>query len=191
MSTISTSGISPSSIIRAEHVLRIIDALSNTSENDILISGSLTVTGSTLVSGSLNVTGGITGSLLGTSSYSMNALTASYVLGASNDTGSLLLTASVNANIITFTKGDASTFDITVNTGSASSIDTGSFATTGSNQFLGNQTITGSVSITNILTLQPNDPLLTSQPTGSISTSGSGVDCKPYFYNGTTWTSLI
>jgi hypothetical protein len=51
--------------------------------------------------------------------------------------------------------------------------------------------VTGSISITNVLTLTPNNPLPSGQPTGSISVSGSGVDCKPYFYNGTTWTSLI
>jgi hypothetical protein len=315
MSTISTSGISPNQVIRAEHVLRVINALSNTANNDILITGSLTVTGSTALSGSLNVTGGITGSVFGTSSnatsasyavnarnatsasyaltasyavsasfeinyetsssyadnatsasyatvaqtllgsvvsasyalsssnaasatsasyttvaqtllgsvvsasyalsssYSLNstnaanatlanfatnagyaatagdadtldglqatsfvrnsqtssmtvnsasfainassslyALTASYALnspggGGTTNTGSLLLTASATNNVITFTKGDASTFNITVNTGSASSINTGSFATTGSNTFRGNQTITGSVSI--------------------------------------------
>jgi hypothetical protein len=52
-----------------------------------------------------------------TSSYS---LTASFALnaGASVSTASLLTTASVNSNIITFTKGDASTFNITVDTGS-------------------------------------------------------------------------
>lgn len=110
MSTISTSGIASNSIIRAEHILRIINALSNTANNDILISGSLTVTGSTSFSGSFNVTGGITGSSLG---------------------------------------------------------------------------------ITNVLTLTPNNPLPSSQPTGSIAVSGSGVNCKPYFYNGTNWTSMI
>ena len=319
MDPISTNGISPSQVIRAEHVLRIINALSNVSENAILISGSLIVTGSTSLSGSLNVGGGITGSFFGTSSnatsasyatnaststsssyaltasyavsasyeinyetsssyaenatsasyslsssyaldstnatnstsasyaldstnstnatsasyaldstnaavatsasystvaqtllgsvvsasyadnalsssyalnstnaasatsasYSLNstnaasatsasyaldstnataatsasyALTASYALnspggGGTTDTGSLLLTASVDSNVITFTKGDASTFNITVDTGSASSIDTGSFATTGSNQFSGSQGITGSIDL--------------------------------------------
>ena len=265
MSTISTSGIAPSSVIRAEHVLRVINALSNNANNDILITGSLTVTGSTALSGSLNVTGGITGSIFGTasnatsasyavnsrnastasyaltasyavsasyeinyetsssyannatsasyaltssyalnstsasyglsSSYALNstnavsatsasyalnstnaaaatsasystvaqtllgsvvsssyALTASYALnspggGGTTNTGSLLLTASATNNVITFTKGDASTFNITVNTGSASSINTGSFATTGSNQFSGSQGITGSVGL--------------------------------------------
>lgn len=41
--------------------------------------------------------------------------------GGSLDTGSLLTTASAVSNVITFTKGDSSTFDITVDTGSASS----------------------------------------------------------------------
>lgn len=41
MSTISTSGIAPNSIIRSEHLLRIINALSNKENIDILISGSL------------------------------------------------------------------------------------------------------------------------------------------------------
>jgi hypothetical protein len=47
--------------------------------------------------------------------------------GGSTPTGSLLTTASVNLNTITFTKGDGSTFPITVNTGSEPSrIVTGS-----------------------------------------------------------------
>jgi len=64
-------------------------------------------------------------------------------------------------------------------------------ATTGSNTFIGNQIVTGSVSITSVITLVPNNPLPSGQPTGSIAVSGSGVDCKPYFYNGTDWTSMI
>jgi len=69
------------------------------------------------ITGSLDVTQGITGSLFGTASY---ALTASFALngGGSTDTGSLLTTASISLNTITFTKGDGSTFPITVNTGS-------------------------------------------------------------------------
>ena len=245
MSTISTSGIAPSSIIRAEHVLRVINALSNVSENDILITGSLTVTGSTALSGSLNVTGGITGSVFGTSSnatsasYAVNArnatsasyaLTASYAVSASfeinyetsssyadnatsasystvaqtllgsvvsasyalSSSYSLSSTNAANATLANFatnagyaaTAGDADTLDglqatsfvrnsqtssMTVNSasfainassslyaltasfamngGGGTTIDTGSFATTGSNTFSGSQTITGSVSL--------------------------------------------
>ena len=118
----------------------------------------------------------------------LEAATSSYVTSAI--TASSLITASVNLNTITFTKGDASTFNITVDTGSGGgggnvsvqdegtilgnatsfnftgagvtatlsagtasvtipggggSIDTGSFATTGSNRFTGNQTIEGAI----------------------------------------------
>jgi hypothetical protein len=70
--------------------------------------------------------------------------------GGSIDTGSLLTTASVSSNTITFTKGDGSTFPILVDTGSATSIDTGSFATTGSNTFSGSQNIIGDVTSSGI-----------------------------------------
>jgi hypothetical protein len=63
----------------------------------------------------------ITGSLFGTSSF---AITASYALNAgagSIDTGSLLITASAVNDTITFTKGDGSTFPVTIdNVNSAS-----------------------------------------------------------------------
>jgi hypothetical protein len=68
--------------------------------------------------------------------------TGSYVTSAI--TASSLVTASVNLNTITFTKGDATTFNITVDTGSAATINTGSFATTGSNIFVADQIITAS-----------------------------------------------
>lgn len=63
--------------------------------------------------------------------------------------GSLLSTASVSLNDITFTKGDGSQFTVTIDTGSAVFVDTGSFAVTASNQFTGSQYVTGSVESTN------------------------------------------
>lgn len=63
------------------------------------------------------------------------ALTASYAENANTstvNTGSLLTTASVSLNTITFTKGNGSTFPITVNTGSAAAIDISSLVTTSS-----------------------------------------------------------
>ena len=80
------------------------------------------------------------GNLQGTASYASLALTASYALnsagGGSTDTGSLLVTASAALNVITFTKGDGSTFPITVDTGSGGggggSTDTGSLLVTAS-----------------------------------------------------------
>jgi hypothetical protein len=72
----------------------------------------------------------ITASNAISSSY---ALTASFALNAGGaDTGSLMVTGSVNLNTLTFTKGDGSTFNLTVDTGSAVTVDTGSLMITGS-----------------------------------------------------------
>jgi len=107
------------------------------------------------------VTSAITGSSLVTASFSGNTLTFTKgngttfgvvipdVSGSTINTGSLMVTGSVVGNVLTFTKGDASQFTLTVATGSGGggTIATGSFATTGSNVFVGDQTITGSVNI--------------------------------------------
>lgn len=78
--------------------------------------GSNQFSGSQVITGSLNVTGGITGSLFGTSSLALANIT----------------TASISNNVITFTKGDATTFNLTISqSGSAAStyeIVTGSIA---------------------------------------------------------------
>jgi hypothetical protein len=54
------------------------------------------------------------------------------VTGSATNTGSLLLTASAVSNVITFTKGDGSTFPVTIATGSSTSTDTGSLLLTAS-----------------------------------------------------------
>ena len=73
------------------------------------------------------------------------ALTASFALngGGTVNTGSLLTTASVNLNTITFTKGDGSTFPITVNTGSGGT----TFPFTGSAIISGSLIVTGSANV--------------------------------------------
>lgn len=74
---------------------------------------------------------------------SLNAATSSYATSAI--TASSLITASVSGQTLTFTKGDASTFGVTLPTGSGGgTINTSSFATTGSNTFVGGQRISGS-----------------------------------------------
>lgn len=65
------------------------------------------------------------------------------------------------------------------------------FDVSGSGRFTNGLTVTGSVQISNVLTLPQQNPLPIGAPTGSIAVSGSGVDCKPYFWNGNSWTSLI
>jgi len=59
----------------------------------------------------------------------------------------------------------------------------------GSGNFTNNLTVTGSATISNILTLTPQDPLPSGVPTGSFAVSSS-VPPKPYFYDGTVWNAL-
>jgi len=91
--------------------------------------------------------------------------------------GSLLETASISGQTLTFTKQDTSTFDIQI---PAQTFDTGSFAITGSNTFIGNQIVSGSLTAYDGLeTGQPSQ-----YPTGKgdlgvygqlILRSGSGI----------------
>jgi hypothetical protein len=120
--------------------------------------------------------------------------------GGTTPTGSLLTTASAAGNTITFTKGDGTTFPVTVSGGSgtpggsntqiqfngngafsgssALTFDsgsnrltlTGSFNMSGSNVFIGSQTVTGSLSTSGSNTLIGNTIL-----SGSIRISGSST----------------
>ena len=88
------------------------------------------------ITGSVIATSGFTGSLLGTSSYATQALSASYATTASyainalsasfaltaSSTPNAIITASISSNTITFTKGNGTTFPITVNTGSGGGV---------------------------------------------------------------------
>ena len=66
--------------------------------------------------------------------------------GGSVSTGSLLTTGSVSLNTLTFTKGDGSTFALTVDTGSGGGSGVG-FPFTGSALITGSLGITGSLSV--------------------------------------------
>jgi hypothetical protein len=90
----------------------------------------ITSTGSLLTTSSFNTftssyntgsfTGSFTGSLFGTASFAISAsraVTSSFALTSSLSLRNII-TASVTSNTITFTKGDGTTFPITVNTGS-------------------------------------------------------------------------
>jgi energy-coupling factor transporter ATP-binding protein EcfA2 len=103
------------------------------------------VSGSDAFLNALTVTNGITGSLHGTASWAQNAITASYVLNAVSASYAL------NADLLD---------------GRDSSV----FATTGSNIFRGNQTVTGSLFTTGSNTLIGSTSL-----TGSLNISGSEI----------------
>lgn len=108
------------------------------------------------------------------------------------DTGSFLLTASVNLNIITFTKGNGSTFPIIVNTGSGGDFVPSSWTGSNSSQFAGtasyvsgsvftgtNPALTASYSLTASVVLNPY-PI---NVTGSLFSTLYSVE-PPSFQNG-------
>lgn len=97
--TISTQGIQPGKIIKAEQVLRIINALDGVSPNLIVLSGSLSVTGSVSMSSSLALPFIADGDILYISNSqvvgSPLALSASYAISSSHaETSSFAYTAS-------------------------------------------------------------------------------------------------
>jgi len=94
-----------------------------------------------------------------TSSYSS---TASYALnaGATVSTASLLTTASISTNVLTFTKGDGSTFNVTI--ASSSYAVSSSYA-------LSSSYATNAGSVSNAITNNTNDYILTATGTGVIN----------------------
>lgn len=123
------------------------------------------------VTGSINISNG--GIIQGTASY---ATTASYALNAGStvSTASLLITASVSSNTITFTKGDGTTFPITVNTGS----NPAAFPYTGSAEISGSLKITRTnTDYTNVLGTNShiilNNPSSTGQTVISFLTNNT------------------
>ena len=89
-----------------------------------------------------------------TSLSNLNTATASLFTSASLS----LTTASFSGNTLTFRKGDGTTFGIVIPDVSGSTINTASFATTGSNIFVGDQTIQN-----NLYIQEPNNPLIYTQ----------------------------
>ena len=98
---------------------------------------SASLTGSLLGTASLTLraSGSLTGSLLGTASWASSSITASYISGNIFTSTNPALSASY-----------ALTASYAMNGGGGSPVDTSTFATTGSNTFVGTQTIEGSLS---------------------------------------------
>jgi hypothetical protein len=89
--------------------------------------------------------------------------------GGSTDTGSLLTTASISTNIITFTKGDGSTFPITIT--SASYAVSSSYSLSSSYALTASFALSAS-NISNAITNNVNDYILTA--TGGTTINGEG-----------------
>jgi hypothetical protein len=100
------------------------------------------------------------------------------------DTGSLLITASATNNVITFTKGDASTFNVTVNTGSGGDISALNQATASLQQF----TASAEISISNLNASSASQQVSINNlntTTASLNTSSSLALVTASFDNGT------
>jgi len=128
---------------------------------------------------------------------SLNAATSSYVTSAI--TASSLVTASVSGTTMTFTKGNGTTFNVTLPTGSGGgTIDTASFATTGSNTFRGTQTIqTGNLVMGNGFTISAASGDITNLSAGNTiqfitePPAGPGGTNDIKFINRVTGSSII
>jgi hypothetical protein len=143
--------------------------------------GSVSIINSLTVDGSLNATSSWAFNAI-TSSY---AITASYALNSANptDTGSFLVSASAVNTTITFTKGDGSTFDVTVSqSGSVESASYSFYAETASyaNTFSVNNTI--------LSTQQNSDVDTGTEIVASVSTSSfSSAFFDYYIQDGTNY----
>lgn len=104
--------------------------------------------------------------------------------GGTVDTGSLLNNASVSSNTITFTRGNATTFNLTVDTGSGGTTNTGSLITT-SSVSLNTITFTkGDASTFNILVDTGSDEF-----TGTVTSVGGTGTVNGITLSGTVTTS--
>jgi len=174
----------------ASYALNATNAASATSAS--FATTALTAASATSASYALNATNAATAT---SSSYALSssfALTASFALNAqaSVDTGSLMRTGSVSANTLTFTKGDGSTFNLTVNTGSAVSVSTGSLMSTGS--VSGNVlTFTKGDATTFNLTVATGSAVAAFPFTGSAGISGSLILTGSISVTGSVGGNLI
>jgi uncharacterized coiled-coil protein SlyX len=105
----------------------------------------------------------------------LNSATSSYV--TETESGSFLITASFNNGTrnLTFTKGDNSTFAVNIPDVSGSTINTGSFATTGSNTFVGFNAFSSSVDILGGLQIFDNSVFVGRNPSTGPEQSSVGV----------------
>lgn len=123
--TLSNTGISDSSTIEAAHISQSIDALTGTKAYDIIISGSLNLTGSVQ---SLN---GYTGSLLGTSSFATSASVSISSSAATSASYSITADAATTSTSASYSL-TATSASHAVAADSATSATSASFATTAS-----------------------------------------------------------
>lgn len=165
MGLIPSGGIIDGQIIFAAHPLNIIEALNGVSASTVIINGPSYLL-ETYITGGHNATAEV--SFYGTASWAMNARSSSYALVAS--TASYALTASfITASGVWGPYGSNSVISASNALSSSYANETdpifvaksASLATTGSNQFNGNQSISGSLIVSGAVNF-PNLTLNTS-----------------------------
>ena len=138
------------------------------------LTGSLDISGSLRLNGALFTGGGGSVQTLSVNGYDLsisggNTVTLPSGSGGSASTGSLINSASATGNIITFTKGDGSTFNITIDTGSGG----------GSTDISALNTFTSSIQ-TEVDTLTAaTSSYLTSIDSGIVSSSAQVTELLP------------
>jgi hypothetical protein len=148
--------------------------LTNTQQftGSVSVTGSLTVNGASTFNGRVTANN-LTGSLFGTASWALNAttashaptaLSASYAISASNALSSSYAFSSSNA----ISSSNSITASFAFNAGLLDGTGSRVFATTGSNVFIGSQTVTGS-----LFTSGSNTLIGTTFLTGALNISGS------------------
>ena len=136
--------------------------------SDIAVSASFATNALTATSASF-ATNAISSSFATTSISASFALTASFAENVTpTNTGSLMVTGSATLNTLTFTKGDGSTFNLTVDTGSVVAVNTGSLLVTAS---ISNADITFTKGDASTFSITVNN--VQNASTASIATSAS------------------
>lgn len=142
--------------------------------NEFVIGSGFIASNNSTVTGSLTVTGGITGSLLGTSSWASNAITSSYVLNAVSSSYSLNSTSASYALTASYalnagSGGGGATNQIASGSATASISPTAGFVVNTNSIFSGSINVTGSVTSSAVLISGSGVQRLTVIGSGSAS----------------------
>lgn len=214
MALLQYTDIYPLAVVKSEHILRVIYALNGVASTDIIISGSLGNGYIPVITGTQSHAEGYNSTSIGNYSHAEGAGTtstgvSSHAEGSSTNAigqsshaeGQFSISSGSYSHAegyYTYAKGThqhvQGKYNATSSVAGAFILGNGSDDANRSNLIYAHDSIvevTGSISIKNILTLTPTSSLPTGQPTGSFIVSGSNGNCKPYFYNGTTWTALF
>jgi hypothetical protein len=153
--------------------------LSNRGIAQFALTGSNSFNGNQNVTGAVTASAGFLGNLTGTASFATNALSASWAPDTTN-TGSFMITGSVSGPTSTFTKGDGSTFNLTVD-----NVQSASFADNAGTASFVNSAVTASIAFDLVVNGKCDNPGGLTKGT-IVRITGANGD-NPLF-NSASWT---